>query len=248
MDIVNWHKRNDMLGLKIGDYVRVRRDLDPKKTYGVPLGPNMLCFRDVVSRISKVYEENGVYELLGIRNGRHYVWSKDTLQRVSKEDIAQNKVFLACDTVRIIPNFKEIADANDDIDPEDIGSMDEYAGLPTFITDILFCDGEITGYELNIDNGDYWWPPRYLQRITKKEWLEDKDVTMAPGTLIKIRKDLDADKMYGSLSVHSEMVKLAGMKAFIDDVDIDDTYHLAGTDDDDVIAFWWSPEMLELVE
>lgn len=246
MDIVNWHKRNDMLGFKIGDYVRVRRDLDPKKTYGVPVGPNMLCFRDAVSRISKV-RENGVYELLGMVNAGHYIWSKDILQRVPKEDIAQNKMFLACDTVRIIPNFSEIARENNDIDPEEVGRMDEYAGLSTFITDILFCGGKIESYELNADNGDHWWPPQYIQRITKKQWLESKDVTMAPGTLVKVREDLSSNKYYGSLPVHEEMVKFAGMKIFIDDVDIDDTYHLAGTDNEDMI-FWWTPEMLELVE
>lgn len=246
MNIVNWHKHNDMVPLKIGDYVRVRRDLSMEKTYGVEVVPNMLCLRGIVTRVSKVRRDG--YELLGmIRDTRKYGWSKDMLQRVSKEEMAQNKAFIGCDRVRIIPNFKEVALKNDDIDYDDIDEMNEYAGRAAYITDINFYEGEIESYELNVDGADNWWPPRYLQRITDEEWQKENPDVMVPGTFVKIRKDLDVTKKYGLLPVHSEMAKLAGAKAFVEFIDTDKTYHLTGTCTDE-FNFWWTPEMLERVE
>lgn len=246
MNIVNWHKHNDMVPLKVGDYVRVRRDLSMEKTYDAEVVPNMLCLKGIVTRISKVRKDG--YELLGmIRGTRKYGWSKDMLQRASKEEMAQNKVFLACDMVRIIPNFKEIALKDDDIDYDDIDEMNEYAGKAAYITDINFYEGKIVSYELDIDGGDYWWSPRYLQRITARKWLkENSAVTMAPGTFVKIREDLDVNKRYGSLPVHHIMAKFIGTKAFIEYIDDDDTYRL--TDCNSEGNFWWTPQMLERVE
>ncbi len=64
------------------------------------------------------------------------------------------------------------------------------------------------------------------------------------GDLVKVRDDLQEDKMYGRCSSIDDMLKFRGTLDFIENIDEDGDYHLANNNN----PYVWSEEMLEPIK
>ena len=64
------------------------------------------------------------------------------------------------------------------------------------------------------------------------------------GDLVKVRDDLQEDKMYGGCSSIEDMLKFRGTLDFIENIDEDGDYHLANNNN----PYVWSEEMLEPIK
>ena len=139
-------------------------------------------------------------------------------------------------------------------DCEVLEGMLDYTGL-MYIIDKIDIDGT---YRLKTignpeDTNYYAWHEDMLEPVTMKNNLKQythvdemkggNSVKYKIGDLVKVRDDLQEDKMYGGCSSIDDMLKFRGTLDFIENIDDDGDYHLANNNN----PYVWSEEMLEPV-
>lgn len=243
MEIIDWHQKNNLRPLEVGDYVRVKEDLDMHKAYGTILTSEMLYFRGLVTRVSWIHG-NGLYDLCGADEDcvKHH-WSREMLEPAQKEDIFHNAKLVRWDRVRINP---DIQDNDLDIVPD----MPVYAGYTAYVTIINFDNGMVG---LDVDGEQHWWPQRCLRRITEEEWRKENSsvpLAMMPGQFVRIKEEPSLQAGYYIPPTAITLIsKYAGEKACVDAFDsITGTFSLVGIRSGIGYNNWWKSEMVDFID
>lgn len=138
------------------------------------------------------------------------------------------------DIVRIKDNLKEGEKYGDCYVVE---GMLKYRGT----TDTIYYIDTVGDLYLSDKDNTYVWHKDMVEPITIKG---GNSVKYKIGDLVKVRDDLQEDKMYGRCSSIGDMLPFRGTLDFIENIDEDGDYHLANNNN----PYVWNEEMLELVE
>ena len=143
-----------MQNLKVGDYVRIRKDLNQNEC---GIGEDALSdYRGKMAKITAMIDSTTFR--VDIDN-RHYVWDKVWFE---DEDIeikpkSQKSHYEVGDYVRIRSDIQQMIDDEVDVHVGIVSEFTEYAGKLARITQVEADSKDKYSYKLNIDNGDWWW-------------------------------------------------------------------------------------------
>lgn len=137
------------------------------------------------------------------------------------------------DVVRIKDNLKE---------GEKYGDCYVVEGMLKFrgTTDTIYYIDTVGDFYLSDKDNTYVWHKDMLEPVTIKR---GNSVKYKIGDLVKVRDDLQEDKMYGRCSSIDDMLPFRGTLDFIENIDEDGDYHLANNNN----PYVWNEEMLEPV-
>ena len=146
-----------MKNLKVGDYVRIRKDL---KYSECGIGEDMLSkYKGKIAKITSVSDCNITFKV-DIDNGS-YLWDKDWFEDEDIEIKPTKSQYEVGDYVRIRSDLENIDDADTHVGFE--SEMIAYAGKLARITRVDKTSKNYTSYLIDLDNGDWYWEDMFFE-------------------------------------------------------------------------------------
>ena len=148
-----------MKSLKVGDYVRIRKDLTNDEC-----GINEITLSEYKGKITKITASNSTTFKVDIDNGS-YIWDKDWFE---DEDIeidskSQKSHYEVGDYVRIRNDIQQMIDDEVDVHVGIVTELTEYAGKLARITKAEEDSKDTYSYKLDVDDGEWWWCDELFQ-------------------------------------------------------------------------------------
>lgn len=145
-----------MKNLKVGDYVRIRKDL---KENECGISEDVLSdYRGKMAKITAMIDSTTFR--VDIDN-RHYVWDEDWFEDEDIEIKPKSRCEVG-DYVRIRSDLKQMYDNEVDTNVGLEEEMIDYAGKLARITKVKEISHG-TSYLIDLDNGDWWWEDTFFE-------------------------------------------------------------------------------------